>query len=287
MKYRVLLILLFATIPWLYSCHASTQAHQTNADETIPASETSNISVPSTNSDNPSSTDNTSLIADADCHAKEPPLTPIRSTHTQQDWGTLKHDTLTWNKAANIYFEIPVFREDTEALKKINQHLQAVENDFFTISNLESAWGYVCARQLNNPNSETDEAYEFSYQAKVMTFSDTYVSISLSMTWFMGGVMDYGYKNYTFSRATGEMLKLEDIYQSDFDTLKQRVKTAIIDNLKRENASESLIEWHLFDALTHFEFYMNNGIPHVTFNKYEIAVGAAGAFDIPLPPPHQ
>ena len=287
MKYRVLLILLFATIPWLYSCHASTQAPQTNADETIPASETSNISVPSTNSDNPSSTDNTSLITDADCHAKDPPLTPIRSTPTQQAWGTLKHDTLTWNKAANIYFEIPVFREDTEALKKINQHLQAVENDFFTISNLESAWGYVCARQLNNPNSETDEAYEFSYQAKVMTFSDTYVSISLSMTWFMGGVMDYGYKNYTFSRATGEMLKLEDIYQSDFDTLKQRVKTAIIDYLKRENASESLIEWHLFDALTHFEFYMNNGIPHITFNKYEIAVGAAGAFDIPLPPPHQ
>ena len=85
MKYRVLLILLFATIPWLYSCHASTQTPQTNADETRPSSETSNDNVPTTNIDKPLSTDNTSLIANADCHAKEPPIAPLRSIRTQQD----------------------------------------------------------------------------------------------------------------------------------------------------------------------------------------------------------
>ena len=94
----------------------------------------------------------------------------------------------------------------------------------------------------------------------------------------MGGVNDYGSKNYTFDRSTGDPIQLKDFYKKSDDEIKKMV----IDAVKSDVDDPTLIEWDLLNKKNEFSFYLKDGIPHVTFAKYEIAVGAAGAFDIPL-----
>ena len=197
-------------------------------------------------------------------------------THVEKPWGSIQRTTLHWYDDIEVFHEIPVFKEDSPAIKKINDVMMNVNQNFFTRSNLSGAWEYE-SEHHKHADAANDQ-YTFTYNAEVTEYSEKYISITLNMQWYMGGVNDYGSKNYTFDRSTGDPIQLKDFYKKSDDEIKKMV----IDAVKSDVDDPTLIEWDLLNKKNEFSFYLKDGIPHVTFAKYEIAVGAAGAFDIPL-----
>ena len=223
----------------------------------------------------------------ADYSSKEFPEIHTQITTTDMPWGQIQRTTLLWSDDINIFHEIPVFKEDTPAFNKINASLKEVDQSFFTKQVLDSPWEYAYERHQNQTKEEieSDDKYHYTYTAEVTEMTEKYISIVLTMDWYMGGVNDGGYKTYTFDATTGEPIKLTDIYHKSEKDLKKLVTKAIRTHLSKNALSSDLIEWGSLEKHGEFSFYLKDGIPHATFNKYEIAVGAAGSFDIELPKP--
>lgn len=223
----------------------------------------------------------------ADYTSKEFPEIHTEITTKDMPWGQIQHTSLLWSDDIIIFHEIPIFKDDTPALNKINAFLKGADQSFFTQKVLDSPWEYVYERHQHQTEEElkSEEKYNFTYTAEVTEYTDQYISVVLTMDWFMGGVNDIGYKNYTFDAKTGELLKLSDIYHQSEKDIQKMVTKAIRTHLDKNGLSSDLMEWGAIEKYKEYSFYLKDGIPHATFNKYEIAVGAAGAFDIELPKP--
>ena len=220
---------------------------------------------------------------------------PVLHTHetvvSEEAWGKIKRTTVEWAGDIEVYHEIPVFDGDDAAIAAVNAEMQAIENHFLSVENLKSAWEYEYARYQAAGGEDANDKYTYTYSATVKEFSEKYVSVTLDLEWYMGGVLDYGTNAYVFDRATGKRLRLIDIYKDatvvsakDAKRVHAMVTKAVKDYVSN-HVDPSLMEWDALDKNKDYSFYMDNGVPHVVFKKYEIAAGAAGAFDIELPKP--
>lgn len=206
----------------------------------------------------------------------------IRGEITKKDteWGHIERTTLVWHDNIDIFYEIPVFQEKSPAFAKINQVMQAQKANFFSEGQMESALDYETQRQEQYPD-ETDK-YLNTYELDKIQITDDYISFTLSRVWFMGGTNSYGQTPFTFNPQTGDPITLTDLYKKSPKDIQKLVIQAVKNN---SFEGKDMINWDDLAKVKDFSFYIADGIPHVVFQKYEIAPGAAGAFDIPLPKP--
>ena len=212
---------------------------------------------------------------------------PCTVENADAEWGIKRRKTLHWNKDLTIYHEIPVFKEDTESYKKINEYMHGVESAFFSEGNLRSVWDIEDERHANGePVDENDKFLNYYDLRRVCTSQNGIVSVVLDHTWFMGGVMDNGPESYTFDKS-GKLLDLIDIYEPmSIDELREIIVKAMKEQLGGEGSVPvEDIEWKKIDEMKSFHFYICDDQIHVIFEKYEICYGAAGAFDFVIPGP--
>ena len=100
----------------------------------------------------------------------------------------------------------------------------------------------------------------------------------------MGGTTSYGESNYVFDPETGEQLKITDLIEGTKEEIHEMVQEA----LRAQLGDDMGMIWS--DGLRNydtdqFDFYVLDGHVHVGFDKYEIAAGAAGDFDVKLEAP--
>ncbi len=225
----------------------------------------------------------------ADIHSPDfPNVVPVVSEQ-KIPWGSIQRTTLPWADDIIVYHEIPVFSEDNAVLKEINAYMQEINTQFLSEDNLSAAWQFEFERHQNKDTESMDEGENYVCTVDVVHIykTDTVLSIGMSYQWFMGGVLDYGMKNYNFDVTTGKIVLLEDVYHKSLE----EVRTMIIHKMKNDiqqgvlDIPEEDIDWDYLNKAERFSFYIDEDSPHVTFNKYEISYGAAGAFDIELPRP--
>ncbi len=176
---------------------------------------------------------------------------------------------------ASIYFEIPVFEETTAGRRKINAFFQNLEQNFFSPENenLSADWEHISSR----PDHGT---YFYENDAFICTDTETWISVSISYYWNMGGVNDTGCTNYNFSAKTGEMLKLSGLIEES----EPEALTALYNALREEYDSFDL-DWERIReySLDDFDFCIYEDGIFIDFDRYEIADGAAGSFSLRLP----
>lgn len=213
-----------------------------------------------------------------------PELHTHETVVSEEAWGKIKRTTVEWADDIEVYHEIPVFDGDDAAIAAVNAEMQNIQTRFLSAENLKSAWEYEYARHQAGGGGDADDKYTYTYSATVKEVSEKYVSVTSELEWYMGGVLDYGTSAYVYDRVTGKRLGLADVYGKDAEAVHKLV-TRAVRAYADANVDPGLMEWGSLEKMTDFSFYMEGGVPHVVFKKYEIAAGAAGAFDIELPKP--
>lgn len=179
-----------------------------------------------------------------------------------------------------VYHEIPVFEETTVGYQKINQHFRELEEAFFGPNGeAQSVWGYVTDPQT----PEIGDTYNASWGAQITTETPELVSVRLYYDWYMGGTTSYGETCYVFDPETGEQLVITDV----IDGTEEEIRGLVQEALRAEYGFGDALS---ADAIkdyeaNRFDFYVLDGHVHVGFDKYEIAAGAAGSFDVELEVP--
>lgn len=212
-------------------------------------------------------------------------LRGIAPVETHQDGRTISYDPSTHIRRTTLdpegynlelYFEIPVFEDGGDGYEEINAFFQGLEDEFFDEGDIASY------RETASLLPQSDEFPCFyTYNACINDWTEKFVSVSLSYSWYMGGVLDYGTNNYNFRTDTGERLLLSDF----IDGTETEVKDLIVSAIQQQypgidNDALNAIREH--DA-ERFDFFISDGHVHVFFDKYEISYGAAGMFDVELP----
>lgn len=210
----------------------------------------------------------------------------IRAKVTKNDteWGHIERTTLSWYDDIDIYYEMPVFRETSPALAKINKSMQERKAFFFSKGQMESALEYEKTRKEQYPD-ET-EKYLNTYEFGSIQITEDYISFTQLRTWFMGGTISGDPIPYAFDTKSGDPIQLTDLYKKPQEEIQKLVVQSVKDfTSKADSSSVDMIDWYILAQIKDYNFYILDGVPHVVFMKYEIAPGAAGAFDIPLPKP--
>lgn len=181
----------------------------------------------------------------------------------------------------SVYFEVPVFEEDGEGYRKINEFFDELERQFFTRENdwLTNAWGYA-VEPIFPPTKEWPYFYE--RWASVGAHTGKLVSVFIGYQWMMGGVLDCGGDSYTFRTDTGELVKLTDLVDETEEELIELIFAA----LEAQNEEDWGINVERLQdyALDDFEFNIDeDGTIWINFDRYEAAYGAYGAFSVELP----
>ena len=198
------------------------------------------------------------------------------------DYCLRRTDIDTEGYAVDLRYEIPVFYGDSEGIQKINSHFADMEREF-----VSGEWNRIRETVTGNPFGPTAEyPYYDAWDATVHSYSDSLISVTLGYSWMMGGVNDYGVNGYTFDPETGALLRLNDVV----DATDAEIRESIARNLTEQYPG---IEKELFKgtpseamakiAMEDFDFYISGGeYAVVVFDKYEIAPGAAGMFEVAL-----
>lgn len=178
----------------------------------------------------------------------------------------------------SVYFEIPVINETVSGHEKINTFFKKLRDDFFSSENenLNYAWETATTTPLESGT------YCFRCKANIREQTEQYISVGIRYEWWMGGVNDYGGDSYFFSTKTGEQLCLTDI----IDYTEEEIKEIIFLELEeKKDKDEDGIMLDLIEDydLDDFEFSILDGKVYILFDKYEVANGAYGGFDIELP----
>ena len=293
MRFQFFSIIVLASITLLPGCHRPTE----NSDTGIQDKSVEPIAIE--NQTQPESIDNRqaqntepeksieSRDSDkpfqADFSSKAFPEIHTTLTRTEMPWGIKERTTLQWHDDIEIYYEIPEFKGDLPVFEKINTLLKEKKDAFFTENSLKEVWGYESAR--HEDSIELKEKYQNLHKLDNVQITDKYITFTIGYEWYMGGVNDYGLITFNYD-LNGKPLTLTDIYQKSDADIHQMVVKAVKDYIETEgNEIEGLIEWDLLENKREFSFYIRDGIPQVVFNKYEISVGAAGSFILPLPKP--
>lgn len=197
---------------------------------------------------------------------------------------TIEHTDLSEGLPIDMYFEIPVFTGGGEAIARINADLAAlrdgyVENEAPNVLDLVRA-------DLADGGTADGARYLNAHSASVPTCTDALISVIISYEWWLGGVTDYGAQTRTYDAVTGDVLTLPDLVEGTDEEILETVVAALLEQypgVEEQGVMESPMDTIRAMDPRSIEFYVQDGAVHVCFAKYEIAYGAAGAFDVTLP----
>ncbi|MBE7004620.1 MAG: hypothetical protein E7425_10140 [Ruminococcaceae bacterium] len=184
----------------------------------------------------------------------------------------------------SLYYEIPIFRGSSDALRMIEEEAEARRAEFAEGQALNALEYTLEGLEGSYPPSPTDP-YLAEWDAMVFTCNDDIVSYGVSYSWYVGGVYDYGINCYNYDAKTGAHVYLTDVCSGTEDEIKESIIAALLDQYP--GVEEAGVMGTPMDVIRDMDvhligFYVEDGIVHVTFSKYEIAFGAAGAFDVEL-----
>ncbi len=191
------------------------------------------------------------------------------------------------NLPASITFEKPVFHGKSEAVQNVQRYFDALETTFAN-DNAKNA-REIILEDMANGHTDVDE-FCADWTTTVFTCTDDIISTGVSYSWYMGGVYDYGMTCYNFDGHSGNMVYLTDVVDGTEAEIKETIVKALV--AQYPGIEDAGVMGTPMDAireknLPEFSFYVKDGRVHVAFSKYEIAYGAAGAFDVLLPEPAQ
>ena len=186
---------------------------------------------------------------------------------------------------ANWYYEKVVLEEKNETFKKINNSIQQQCDRFF-----EETPDYENDVYASPPQSDME--YSNISEAEVTCNENGILSIRMTQTWFMGGVMNINYYGFSFDLHTGETVELQDIFSMDEDQISSYLKEETIDYID-ENPDKGWWDSSLDDAkqtineydLEEFEFYIEDSNVCLCYLTYELGPGAMGPVIVPCPIP--
>ena len=199
---------------------------------------------------------------------------------------SIRHTDYSKGMPADIYFEIPVFKGNSNAVKQVNQFFEDVEKQYAAGENLAYARELITGDLENGHGPTAENPYLAGNDAAVHSLTDSLISVSIDYSWFMGGVFDYGSNGYTFNAKTGDRLYLNDV----LDGSDQQIKESIVRSLLQqypgvENAgvmNTPMDEIRGMD-IKEIDFIVSDSHVSAIFDKYEIAAGMAGMFVVTLP----
>lgn len=164
-----------------------------------------------------------------------------------------------------IWYEIPVFPEDTDGYAKINAEYEARLDAFVKDESgeLTDLWEIV---EANPPASES---CRYTVSAKVKAQTARYVSVEQEFSMYLGGMdgVECYYDNYRTD--TGEKLLLMDL----LDETESQVKEMVVDALAQADpyTKETGALDEIMDRDTEeFDFYISDGHIYVCFTPYEL-----------------
>ncbi len=176
------------------------------------------------------------------------------------------------------FYEIPVFEETGEGYAKINAHFAALRDAFFAPDGeAQEVW------DMSTPPYANTTPYNDCWYASVVTQTEQLVGVTLSYDWYMGGVLDYGMESFVFDPRTGARLTLADLAGTGEEGLKDMVETALLQEYPGMEDRTDILNNARAIPMEDYDFYVMDAQIHIHFDKYEIAEGAAGEFDITLP----
>ena len=186
---------------------------------------------------------------------------------------------------ANWYYEKVVLEEKNEAFKKINTLIQQECDRFF-----EETPDYENDVYASPPQSDME--YSNISEAEVTCNENGILSIRMTQTWFMGGVMNINYYGFSFDLHTGETVELQDIFSMDEEQISSYLKEETIDYID-ENPDKGWWDSSLDDAkqtineydLEEFEFYIEDSNVCLCYLTYELGPGAMGPVIVRCPIP--
>lgn len=173
-----------------------------------------------------------------------------------------------------LYYERPYFAQKGAGFEEMNRYFDELTKEFFKSESFASAIEYADM----SVEAGYEAGYAYTNTSNVTCKTERLISVTLSYSWYMGGVNDYGTASYVFDTATGKILKLTDITNLSEDELKTVILAAAMQELP--DGDISYIENY---TANQFEFCVEGEDIYINFDKYEASYGAAGAFHIKTP----
>ena len=223
--------------------------------------------------------------AEAPAAEPEPPVPAVEPEPARALRYHIERTELGEDLPAEMYFEIPVFEGDSDAARRINETLSAVRQAYIDGS-AEDVRQMVRDSMGSEYGPTAETPYIDTHSASVFTCDASLVSVAISYAWYMGGVYDYGMDTYAFDGASGEPLYLSDLLGGTDDEIREGIVTALLEQypgVEDAGVLETPMDAIRAKPIKDCHFYVDSGVVHVAFNKYEITYGAAGAFDVSLP----
>lgn len=175
-----------------------------------------------------------------------------------------------------IWYEAPVFVEDTEGYSKINAEYEARLDAFLNDESGELAdlWEIV------EGNPPVSESYRYTVSAEVKAQAARYVSVKQEFSMYLGGMdgVECYYDNYRTD--TGERLLLTDLLEGTESQIKEMVVDALVQADPYTEETGTLDEIRNRDT-GEFDFYISDGHIYVCFTPYEL-YGMTYGDDAPL-----
>lgn len=210
-----------------------------------------------------------------------PSAEPTPQPFTAQQPNVVRTELTPPIAGAEVYFEIPVFEDDTGGYAVINEFFRQKQEEFFSPSNQMLADLPEMAA-----NNTTGDTYFYATSATVYDCTDQIFSVSLNNSMYFGGVASGEGACYTFDPKTGEQLSLSDLVDAgSVEDLKELIIQGLLEEYPGIESREDILTnvRELDYSMDDFKFYVKDGQVWIDFDKYEIADGASGIFSVPLP----
>ncbi|MCR4715930.1 MAG: DUF3298 and DUF4163 domain-containing protein [Lachnospiraceae bacterium] len=173
------------------------------------------------------------------------------------------------------YIKKVILTGSSDAVKKINKQMNK-EYKYYIKNMPKGKYAKAVAKDIT-ANAE----YQATYDTKVSYNDNGVVSFVISFGWYQGGVTDSGAYGYTFDLNTGKALKLKDVCKGTNKSLTKKIKSSLKKNYKKAGFDKDLFK--KIKANKANFFIEKDGNVTVMFNKYEIADGASGVFEVSIP----
>ncbi|MBM6926613.1 sigma-70 family RNA polymerase sigma factor [Pseudoflavonifractor phocaeensis] len=213
-----------------------------------------------------------------------PSVQPTQQAFSAQQPEVVRTDLTPPIDNAEVYFEIPVFADATGGYAVINEFFQRKQEEFFSPDNQLLAELPEIAAQMRETLPGDTCSYVVS--AAVHDSTEQIFSVRLKNSMYFGGVVSGENECYIFDPQTGEQLSLSDLVSVDsVEELKEFIVQALVEQYPWLDSRSDILEnvYDLDYTMNDFNFYVQDGLVHIIFDKYEIAEGAAGIFSVSLP----
>lgn len=202
------------------------------------------------------------LLRNADNGIKE---SAPENTAASMD-GDIKRTTIdSQGYDIEIWYEAPVFAEDTDGYAKINAEYEARLDAFVNDESGELAdlWEIV------EGNPPVSESYRYTVSADIKSQTAKYVSVKQEFYMYLGGMdgVECYYDN--FRTDSGESLLLTDFLGESESQIKEMIVDALVQTDPYIKETGALDEITDHDS-SKFDFYISDGHIYICFTPYEL-----------------